>query len=65
MPYKIGPHTEWQLEGIYLYTYEIFGELQADSYRDRLFDTFERLAASPHLGMAIVAEPVASFPANI
>ena len=50
MPFKLLPRAERQLENIYLYTYDVFGERQADHYRDGLFAVFGRIAANPNLG---------------
>jgi toxin ParE1/3/4 len=48
--YTLREHAENDLEEIWLYTYEEWGLVQADSYLQSLVTRFEWLASSPYSG---------------
>lgn len=49
---RLAPAAERDLEGIWRYTFEIWGADQANRYTDDMTDAFAQLAASPMLGTA-------------
>ena len=50
MSYRLTPKAQDDLENIYRYSYENFGERQADSYYDGLLECFDLLSENPRLG---------------
>ena len=64
--YLFRPLAEQDMEGIFDYTLQEFGEAQADSYIRALFETFQALADTP--GMARKRDEVRSglrsYPVN-
>ena len=50
MNYKISQEANWDLENIWLYTYENWSLEQADRYFDLIMDEIEYLAENPKSG---------------
>lgn len=48
--YRLSPEAERDLESIWMYSYEQWGQEQADGYTDRLLGAFSNLAGNPNLG---------------
>lgn len=51
--YKISNHAQADMQRIWLWGLEQFGEAQADAYFNKLVERFEMLAAEPYLAPAI------------
>src|SRR5688572_5450513 len=49
-PFNITPRAKADLQGIWTYTLEVWGEAQADRYVAALFDRFNWLAQRPQMG---------------
>jgi len=52
MKYRLSRKAEEDLEGIWLYTYEIWSKEQADRYLSLIFDEIEFLSINPKTGQA-------------
>jgi toxin ParE1/3/4 len=50
MSFRLTREAQADVEEVYRYSYEHFGELQADTYHDGLSECFALLADSPLLG---------------
>ena len=50
MSYRLTPNAQADIEGIYRYSYENFGERQADIYYQGLEECFELLSENPRMG---------------
>jgi toxin ParE1/3/4 len=48
--YVLSNAADADLDGIYTYSFETFGEVQADAYFLGLRDCLQQLAETPHLG---------------
>jgi len=48
--YRLSLAARAKLAGIYEYSFLNFGELQADTYLDSLYQTFAKLAEMPRMG---------------
>lgn len=53
--FRLSNDADRDLDEIYLFSFEAFGEGQADAYMDALGAAFVRLAEMPELG--VVVEP--------
>lgn len=51
--YRLLPKAEADFYDIYAYTYENFGEDQAEKYTDGLIDAFTLITEHPHIGRDI------------
>lgn len=51
--YKLSENAIADLRRIYLHGLEQFGEALADSYYDKLFDHFEKIAQNPYMYVAV------------
>lgn len=51
--YRLSARADQDLTEIYVYTFEEFGEQQADRYLLRLHDCMERAAREPGVGKAV------------
>ena len=49
--YRIAPSAKLDLENIWNYTYQNFGEAQANSYLDKLYAEFGIISDMPKLGV--------------
>lgn len=56
-PYRISPLAEADLEGIWLYTFEVWSLEQADTYLRDLVAAFEALASGEKRGRAVDIRP--------
>ncbi len=54
---RLSPQAENDLEKIYLYTFETWGEIKADQYQDRLYDQMTGLLSNPFLGSKYEFKP--------
>ena len=54
MTYRLSQKAQEDVEDIYRYSYENFGERQADNYHDELFKWFAVLGDSPMYGRPAV-----------
>ncbi len=50
MNYKISQEANWDMENIWLYTYENWSIVQADRYLNLIIDEIEYLAENPKSG---------------
>ena len=50
MSFRLTREAQTDVENIYRYTYETFGEGQADTYHEALFERFEGLDENPLMG---------------
>ena len=64
--YLFRPLAEKDMEGIYGYTVQQFGENQADTYLRKLFDMFQRLVETPSIARNRdeVKRGLRSYPVN-
>jgi toxin ParE1/3/4 len=51
--YRLSERADRDLTEIYIYTFEKFGELQADRYLLKLHDCLQRLAQEPRTGRSV------------
>ena len=51
--YVLSNKADADLDGIYIFSYQTFGEARADAYYQDLCERLNNLASNPHLGRAI------------